>query len=108
MNNSPCWMPRRCPMARKPRTVGRPVRQGHGWIVPSLTSPGTTYTVSKDYAGRWQCTCLQHYHRVSSGKAGQPCKHVAAVIEAARKAIEEYREPEHPCGCTRQRKVTRL
>jgi hypothetical protein len=50
--------------------VGRPVKRGAGWFVPS----GQVGYYVEQLRGRWQCTCPLFRWR----KAGT-CKHILAV-----------------------------
>ena len=58
--------------------VGTPVKHGTGWFVPS----GAVGYFVERIEGRWRCTCPSaRWHQQ------QRCKHVLAVIQAARQEV---------------------
>jgi hypothetical protein len=53
----------------------RPDRWRDRRRVPSTSRPGEAYTVARDAAGRWGCSCPAWTHDPTR----QPCKHLLAA-----------------------------
>jgi hypothetical protein len=65
-------------MTKTPQ-VGKPVKHGTGWLVPSGK---VSYFVERLPDGRWRCTCPSHRFRQHL-----LCKHCMAVVRLRRQGV---------------------
>ena len=67
-------------MTKSPE-LGKPVKRGAGWFVPSGKVGYFVEWVREGHIGRWRCTCPGYRRLMSGVTTPKVCKHIRCVIE---------------------------